>query len=151
MKQRLETMRPLAVIAILALAAIPGCVSDRVPGPYVSADQPHAILDFRAPPRGGDLTPAFLLTVDNIIGPARLNRVSYWISPGEHEIKVGGESLATEKVGLPPRRDFPWNATMTFEAGKRYFIAIRWHSNRRNDWEPYVWKVEDLVDQAPGP
>ena len=146
MNKRPGTMRSPVLFLMLVFAAMSGCASDRVPGPYVSAKQPHAILDFRAPPRGGDLTPAFLLAVDNIIGPASQDRVSYWISPGEHEIKVGGESLATEKVGLPPRRDFPWNATMTFEAGKRYFIAIRWRSNRRNDWEPYVWKIEDLDD-----
>ncbi|MGB5587932.1 MAG: hypothetical protein WBN31_09550 [Gammaproteobacteria bacterium] len=131
-----------ASIALLLAA----CVSDRVPGPYVSASEAHAILDFRPPPPGSDLTPAILLAIDNVIGPASQNRASYWVRPGEHEIKVGGEALATEKVGLPPRRNFPWNANMTFEAGKRYFIAIRWRSNKRNDWEPYIWKVEDLTD-----
>ncbi len=139
-------MQRLPLYAVLVALVIAGCASDRVPGPFVGAGEPHAILDFRAPPPGGDLTPAFLIAIDDIIGPAGQNRSSYWVRPGEHEIKIGGESLATEKVGLPPRRDFPWNKTMTFEAGKRYFIAVRWRSNRSNDWEPYVWKVQDLGD-----
>jgi len=133
-----------SICMVVISLAMTACASDRVPGPYASASEPHAILDFRAPPPGGDLTPAILLAVDNVIGPASQKRGSYWVLPGEHEIKVGGEALATEKVGLQPRRDFPWNAKMTFEAGKRYFIAIRWRSNKRDDWEPYIWKVEDL-------
>jgi hypothetical protein len=133
---------PLLVGVLSSLLAT-ACATDPEPRPFAGADAPHAILDFTAPPPGGDLTPAWLLSVDGVIGPAATRQRSYWVAPGEHELIVYGEALARDKVGIPARgKKDPGKFTMAFENGRRYYIAIRWLSEQRNDWRPTVWKVE---------
>jgi len=134
----------MTVLACMASALLlGGCATVEARHPFVDADAPHAVLDFTVPPPGGDLTPARLFTVDGIIGPASANRLSYWVTPGEHELTIYGEAWARDKVGIPARgKKDPGKVVMNFDAGRRYYIAILWLSDARNDWRPTIWKVE---------
>jgi len=128
---------------IIAAAFGAGCAAVPERHPYVDSDAPHAVLDFSLPPPGGDLTPARLFAVDDVIGPASAKRLSYWVTPGRHVVTVYGEGLARDKVGIPARgKKDPGKVAMDFDAGRRYYIAIQWLSDERNDWRPTIWKVE---------
>jgi len=130
-------------VGFLAVILIVSCATVAERQPYVDSNAPHAILDFSRPPPGGELTPARLFAVDNVVGPASATRLSYWVTPGTHVVTVYGQGLAREKVGIPARgHNDPGKLEMNFEAGRRYYIAILWGSNQRNDWHPTVWRVE---------
>lgn len=131
------------IVLLAALAVITACASSETRRPYAASDAPHAVLDFSPPPPGGDLTPARLFTVDGIVAPGGGSRTSYWLKPGTHRVAVYGEGLARDKVGIPAKpQDNPGTVEMTLEAGRRYYVAIQWLSNQRNDWRPTIWKVE---------
>ena len=140
-KPTFDRLKWIAWLATAALVA--GCASGGASRPYATSDAPHAVLDFSPPPPGGDLTPARLFTVDGIVAPGGGTRTSYWLKPGTHRVAVYGEGLARDKVGIPARgKDDPGTVEMTLEAGRRYYVAIGWLSNQRNDWRPTIWKVE---------
>jgi hypothetical protein len=135
-------IRWMSIAAMLALSA--GCAMSGS-SPFVSPSEPHAILDFRRPPVS--LTPARLAEIDGTNVNAPLTKSSFWVSPGEHEIVVIGGidgSTTVSKPGGSGPKPNPGRVTISVDEGKRYFIGIQMISNRSDQWEPVIYKVEDI-------
>lgn len=67
-----------------------------------------------------------------------------WLSPGEHKVLAYGNVDRSYVRGV--KRDFTWGnyepLTINVEEGRRYYVAAKADSSRRNEWELVVWKVE---------
>lgn len=105
----------------------------------------QAVLDFGKPP--SQLYSARLVSLDGKNINAPVTKTSFWVEPGVHEIVVAAALNDPMKVGTTPRRqaggDNPGQTTIEVVAGKRYRIAAMTTDNKGN-WEPVVWKEEDL-------
>ncbi len=104
----------------------------------------QAVLDFSKPPN--QLYSARLVSLDGKNVNAPITKTSFWVEPGVHEIVVAAAINNPMKVGSTPRRaagDDPGKTTIEVVAGKRYKIAAMTTDNKGN-WEPVVWKEEDL-------
>ena len=114
--------------------------------PFVSASQPHGILDFARPPNA--LDPARLVVFDGTNVNAPVSRTSFWVAPGEHTMVIAAAISGQDTVGFRPRRSRgpgSQEVTIVVEEGKRYRIAARL-LDRQGNWEPVIWKVEDARD-----
>ena len=132
-------MRRILIVALSLLAA--GVV---LANPFVSARDPHGILDFARPPN--TLDPARLVVFDGTNVSANLNRTSFWVAPGEHTMVVAAAISREDTVGFTPRRNRSSGSqevTIEIEEGKRYRIAARL-LDRRGNWEPVVWRIDEL-------
>lgn len=114
--------------------------------PFVSPSQPHGILDFARPPNTLDVARLVVINGSNVNAP--LSRTSFWVAPGEHTLVIAAAISGRDTVGLTPRRNRGTGSqevTIQVEEGKRYRIAARL-LDRRGNWEPVVWKIEDARD-----
>jgi hypothetical protein len=112
--------------------------------PFVSASDPHGILDFARPPN--TLDPARLVVFNGTNVSGRADRTSFWVAPGEHTMVIAAAISARDSVGFTPRRNRSSGSqevTIVVEEGKRYRIAARLLDHRGN-WEPVIWRVDDL-------
>ena len=92
-------------------------------------------------------TPARLAEIDGTNVNAPITKSSFWVSPGEHELVVIGGidgSTTVSKPGGSGPGPNPGRVTISVEEGKRYFIGIQMISNRSDQWEPVIYKVEDI-------
>lgn len=128
----IRSIVPMMVVLGLAACAAPGDTASQ------------GVLDVRKPPVS--LTPVRLVELDgkNLVGqPAK---TSYWIDAGEHEIVLAaaidaGEGISS--VGGGPHQN-PGRTTIEIEAGKRYYIAAERTGSRTDEWQPVIYKVDDL-------
>ncbi len=134
-----------ATLAVLATAAITGCASSNAG----SAD--YAILSTSAADIPGKIYPAFLAKVDDreITGGSGLNgrKSAVRVSPGTHTVRLTADlSQATGAVPsvYTPRDKQAGNMQIDVEAGKRYFLGAKLTADRLDEWEPVVWRVEDI-------
>jgi hypothetical protein len=116
--------------------------------PFVSASDPHGILDFARPPN--ELVPARLVVIDGTNVNANVTRTSFWVSPGVHEIVVAAAISMEDSIGLRPNRskesgESSKDVTIEVKEGMRYKIAGRLLDHKGN-WEPVVWKEEKAKD-----
>ena len=127
----------LAVLSVLAAGVA-------LANPFVSASDPHGILDFARPPN--TLDTARLVVFDGTNVSASVTRTSFWVAPGEHTMVIAASISARDSVGFTPRRNRSQGSqevTIVVEEGKRYRIAARM-LDRRGNWEPVIWRVDDL-------
>ena len=132
-------MRRILIVALSLLAA--GVV---LANPFVSARDPHGILDFARPPN--QLNPARLVVFNGTNVSANLNRTSFWVAPGEATMVIAASISGQDSVGFTPRRNRSSGSqevTIVIEEGKRYRIAARL-LDRQGNWEPLVWRIDDL-------
>ena len=132
-------MRRILIVALSLLAA--GVV---LANPFVSARDPHGILDFARPPN--QLNPARLVVFNGTNVSANLNRTSFWVAPGEATIVIAASISGQDSVGFTPRRNRSSGSqevTIVIEEGKRYRIAARL-LDRQGNWEPVVWRIDDI-------
>jgi len=134
-----------ATLAMLATAAITGCASSNAG----SAD--YAILSTSASDIPGKIYPAFLAKVDDreITGGSGLTgrKSAVRVSPGTHTVRLTADlSQATGAVpsSYTPRDKQAGNMQIDVEAGKRYFLGAKLTADRLDEWEPVVWRVEDI-------
>lgn len=120
---------------LLAVLVLAGCAAALHPG--------QAVLDFSIPP--AQLYRATLIEVDGEPVSASLNQSSFWVEAGEHEILVSAVLSDPTKIGVLPQpsQRGQGRTTIVAEAGMRYRIAAE-STDRRGDWRPVVWKVEEL-------
>lgn len=131
-------------LLLVAIALTGGCATG-ASNPFVSPSEPHAILDFRRPPVS--LTPARLAEIDGTNVNAPITKSSFWVAPGEHEIVVIGGVDGSTAVSMPGGSRSganPGRVTIQVEEGKRYFIGIEVTGGRTDNWEPVIYKVEDI-------
>ena len=132
-------MRRILIVALSLLAA--GVV---LANPFVSARDPHGILDFARPPN--QLNPARLVVFNGTNVSANASRTSFWVAPGEHTMVIAASISGQDSVGFTPRRNRSSGSqevTIEIEEGKRYRIAARL-LDRQGNWEPVVWRIDDL-------
>ena len=132
-------MRRILLVAVALLAA--GVV---LANPFVSARDPHGILDFARPPN--QLNPARLVVFNGTNVSANLNRTSFWVAPGEATMVIAASISGQDSVGFTPRRNRSSGSqevTIEIEEGKRYRIAAR-RLDRQGNWEPVVWRIDDI-------
>lgn len=101
------------------------------------------ILDFSTPPN--QLYPARLVGLDGKNVNMGINRTSYWVEPGDHEITVTAlidDSMGVGTIDVQRKTD-PGTVTITVEAGKRYKIAAQ-ETDHKGNWQPVIWKEEDI-------
>lgn len=114
--------------------------------PFVSAKDPHGILDFSRPPNA--LDPARLVVFDGTNVNAPITRSSFWVAPGEHTMVIAASISSEDSIGFTPRRNRSSGSqevTIVVEEGKRYKVGARL-LDRKGNWEPVIWKVEDISD-----
>ncbi len=137
-------MRTRWILVAALVAVVTGC-SAKPSNPFVRPSEPHAILDFRRPPVS--FTPARLAEINGTNVNAPITRTSFWVAPGEHEIVViggiDGSTTVSRPGGSGPRTN-PGRVTIAVEEGRRYFIAIQMTANRSDQWEPVIYRVEDI-------
>ena len=134
-------MRRILIVALSLLAA--GVV---LANPFVSARDPHGILDFSRPPN--TLNSARLVVFNGTNVSANLNRTSFWVAPGEATMVIAASISGQDSVGFTPRRNRSRSTgsqevTIEIEEGKRYRIAARL-LDRQGNWEPVVWRIDDI-------
>jgi hypothetical protein len=137
----------ILIVALIAILAA-GTAFAQEKNPFVSASDPHGILDFSRPPN--ELVPARLVVVDGTNVNASVTRTSFWVSPGVHEIVVAAAISMEDSIGLRPNRskesgESSKDVTIEVKEGMRYKIAGRLLDHRGN-WEPVVWKEEPAKD-----
>ncbi len=101
------------------------------------------ILDFSTPPN--ELYPARLVGLDGKNIDMGINRTSYWVEPGDHQITVTAlidDSMSVGTINIQKKTD-PGTVTITVEAGKRYKIAAQ-ATDHKGNWQPVIWKEEDV-------
>ncbi|MGD8976810.1 MAG: hypothetical protein PVG91_04340 [Gammaproteobacteria bacterium] len=133
------------VLAALALA-MAACASG------TAGDADYAIITTNASDISGKIYPAYVSKVDDREikgGSGRFGRKEVVrVEPGVHRIRLTADlSQATgvlSKPGYTPRDKQPGDIEIEVEAGKRYFLGAQLTANRRDEWEPVVWRVEDI-------
>lgn len=133
-------------LMVIALTAITGCASS------TAGDADYAIISTNASDISGKIYPAFLAKVDDreVKGGTGLNgrKQVVRVEPGVHTVRLTADlSSATGVLSKPgyTRRDRqPGDLELEVEAGKRYFLGAQLTANRRDEWQPVVWRVEDI-------
>ena len=141
-------MKVKAVVLALCAILVTGTAFAQEKNPFVSASDPHGILDFSRSPN--ELEPARLIVVDGTNVNASVTRTSFWVSPGVHEIVVSAAISMEDSVGTITNRskesgDSSKDVTIEVKEGMRYKIAGRL-LDRKGNWEPVVWKEEPAKD-----
>jgi hypothetical protein len=139
-----SSARSFFIGALMVISA--GCASS-APG-----DVDYAIITTNASDIPGKIYPAYLAKVDDrevkggsgLLGRQQVVRVE----PGVHRVRLTADlSRATgvlSKPGYTPRDEQAGDVEIEVEAGKRYFMGARLTANRLDQWEPVVWRVEDI-------
>ncbi len=141
-------MKVKAIVLALCAVLLAGTGFAQEKNPFVSASDPHGILDFARPP--GELVPARLIVIDGTNVSGRADRTSFWVSPGVHEIVVSAAISMEDSIGLRPNRskesgESSKDVTIEVEEGMRYKIAGRM-LDKKGNWEPVIWKEEKAKD-----
>lgn len=134
-----------AVLAALVLATA-ACASS------TAGDADYAIITTNASDISGKIYPAYVSKVDDREikgGTGRFGRKEVVrVEPGVHKVRLTADlSRATgvlSKPGYTPRDQQPGDIEIEVEAGKRYFLGAQLTANRRDQWQPVVWRVEDI-------
>lgn len=113
------------------------------------------VSTFDVAPRTDKLYRAVLIAVDDKTpGPALSD--SYRITPGRHVLKVAEAIDSKQFIGAQNRErdgrrsDRYKLLEIDAEAGYTYFLAARFHVDRRNEirsgayWEPVIWKQREV-------
>lgn len=133
------------ILAALVLGAA-GCASG------TAGDADYAIITTNASDISAKIYPAYLAKVDDREvkgGTGRFGRKeAVWVEPGLRKVRIMADlSRATgvlSKPGYTPRDQQPGDIEIEVEAGKRYFLGAQLTANRRDQWQPVVWRVEDI-------
>ncbi|MGB5623843.1 MAG: hypothetical protein WBN65_15225 [Gammaproteobacteria bacterium] len=135
-----------AVLAATALIVITGCASN------TGGDVNYAIISTNASDIPAKIYPAFVARVDDrdITGGTGLagRKQVVRVEPGVHKVRLTADlSRATgvlSKPGYTRRDKQPGDFEVEVEAGKRYFLGAQLTANRLDEWQPVVWRVEDI-------
>jgi len=133
------------MLVALAAVAITACASSG------TDNVDYAVLTTNASDIPGKIYPAFLAKVDDreITGGSGLygRKSALRVSPGTHTVRLTADlSQATGVVSstYTPRDKQAGNLEIDVEAGKRYFLGARLTADRTDEWQPVVWRVEDI-------
>ena len=134
------------VLVATAFMVITACASN------TGSDVDYAIISTNASDIPGKIYPAFVAKVDDreitggtgLLGRKQVVRVD----PGVHKVRLTADlSRATgvlSKPGYTPRDKQRGDFEVEVEAGKRYFLGAQLTANRLDEWQPVVWRVEDI-------
>lgn len=133
-------------LAATVLMVITACASS------TAGDVDYAIISTNASDISGKIYPAFVSKVDDreVKGGTGLHgrKQVVRVEPGVHKVRLTADlSRATgvlSKPGYTPRDKQPGDFEVEVEAGKRYFLGAQLTANRLDEWEPVVWRVEDI-------
>ena len=152
--------------ALALAAAAAGCATSRPHGPYgelvpATVAPPVSLhrvvvqsVDGRGQVQTGPVPPTASLMFVRPGFSLATARSSFYLPPGDHTIDFTAiVDLRDASNMLPPVGPYSNKGAgilkLNVEPGKRYYVAAKVNSGRPDDWQPVVYKVEDIQNYHP--
>lgn len=143
------------LLAAVAMVALAGCMEMAMmnpPGKYGEITTFDSKISDK-------IYPAYVVEIDDenvntSLGPSLQQQAGtvrhvFRLEPGRHTIRVVADftnPVRDEPVRAlyTPRSEQPGEIEVYVEEGRKYYLGAKLVGQRSDEWEPVVWRVEDL-------